>query len=88
MLSYRPNGLTHNRYGFIVMRRLGKAVVRNRIRRLMREVIRQHHPSIKPGYDIALIGRAPLAEASLAELSAAVLMLLARAELIEEDNAV
>ena len=37
ILSVTPNGLTHNRYGFVTSKHLGKAVVRNRTRRLLRE---------------------------------------------------
>jgi ribonuclease P protein component len=76
VLSYRQNGLTHNRYGFIVVKRLGKAVQRNRIRRLMREAIRIRHSKIGVsdgcGYDIALIARLPIKDASFREISAAI----------------
>lgn len=57
LLSYIPNNLPHNRYGFITAKRLGKAVVRNRIRRLLREAVRLHHPQVKPGYDMVFIAR-------------------------------
>jgi hypothetical protein len=35
-----PNQLPHNRYGFVTSKRVGKAVVRNRVRRRLREAIR------------------------------------------------
>lgn len=57
ILSVVSNGLPHNRYGFITSKHLGKAVVRNRIRRRLREAVRQAHPCIKPGHDIAVIAR-------------------------------
>jgi len=56
-MSVAPNTLGHNRYGFIVSRRLGGAVVRNRVRRLLREVVRLSIPRLKPGYDITFIAR-------------------------------
>jgi ribonuclease P protein component len=57
IVSVRPNGLTHNRYGFITSKHLGRAVVRNRTRRLMRESVRHAHPQLKTGHDLAFIAR-------------------------------
>ncbi len=57
LLSIAPNRLGHNRYGFITSKRLGKAVVRNRVRRRLRESIRQLHPHFQSGYDVVLIAR-------------------------------
>jgi ribonuclease P protein component len=88
VLSYRPNGLSHHRYGFIVMRRLGKAVLRNRIRRHLREAIRQRQTQIghphhqESGYDMVLIARPPIATASFAEICQAVDSVLQMAHLL------
>ncbi len=61
ILSATPNGRTHNRYGFITSKKLGNAVVRNRARRLMREVVRQAHPRLRQGYDVVFIARRAMA---------------------------
>lgn len=61
VLSAAPNGLSHNRYGFITSKKLGKAVVRNRARRLLREAVRAVHDHLQTGYDIVLIARQPIA---------------------------
>lgn len=45
-LSFAPSALAHNRYGFIVSGRIGKAVVRNRLRRRLKEIVRELHPQI------------------------------------------
>jgi len=60
MISYSPNSLEENRYGFITAKNLGKAVKRNRVRRLMREAVRLQHPLWQQGYDVVFIAR-PLA---------------------------
>ena len=59
-LSFVPNGLAHNRYGFVTSRHLGTAVVRNHVRRLLRESVRLLHPGLRAGFDLVLIARQPV----------------------------
>jgi ribonuclease P protein component len=56
-LSYAPNDLPHNRYGFITAKAIGKAVVRNRTRRRLRALMRQLHPRLLAGYDVICVAR-------------------------------
>lgn len=83
-LSLRPNSLEHNRYGFVVGRQVGGAVVRNRIRRRLREVIRSRRPRISVGYDFVLIARPMIVGQPYAELVRIVDELLERAGLLRE----
>jgi ribonuclease P protein component len=46
-----------NRYAVIAGKRIGGAVERNRCKRLVREALRNLHPTLKQGYDIAIIAR-------------------------------
>ena len=75
-----PNGLDLSRYGFADSRREGKAVVRNRIKRLLREVLRQ--TTLQPGWDIIFIARSPAARTDYASLRKSVRDLLFRAGLL------
>ena len=75
-----PNGLDLSRYGFTVSRHVGKAVARNRIKRLFREVLRQ--TPLKSGWDIVFIARSSAARASYASLRESVRGLLSRAGLL------
>jgi ribonuclease P protein component len=74
-----PNTLNTSRFGFVVSRRVGKAVVRNHIKRLLREIVRQ--VPVKTGWDIVLIARVPAAAANFENLRKSVKGLFARAGL-------
>jgi ribonuclease P protein component len=79
VLRVVPNGLNISRYGFTVSRRVGKAVVRNRVKRLLREILR--HTPLKVGWDMVFIARIPAAKGKYAELERSVSTLLRRAGL-------
>jgi ribonuclease P protein component len=81
VLGGLPSELGFTRCGFIVSRKLGKAVERNHIRRRLREAVRLHYPRIRPGWDLVFIGRPLLRQASFAEIEAAVGELLRKAGL-------
>ncbi len=85
VLSFAHNELMHNRYGFIVSKQLGKAVTRNRVKRMLREVVRALDPHLKPGFDIILIARQPLAEQPFDVMLRTVNDLTRRAELFRGD---
>ncbi len=72
----RSNGRDLSRFGMSVKRALGGAVARNRIRRRMREILRQHRQEIAPGWDIVIHPRGSLASAKFATLEAELMQLL------------
>jgi ribonuclease P protein component len=75
-----PNGLEITRYGFSVSRRVGNAVVRNRVKRLLREVLRS--TPLQPGWDLVFIARIPAARATHESITKSVRDLLFRAGLL------
>ena len=78
-----PNGLTFSRYGFSVGRRVGGAVVRNRVKRRLREILRLLQ--LEPGWDIIFIARPSTASADFAGLKKSVHGLLSRAGLLTRE---
>ncbi len=62
VVTVLPNGLEHNRYGFAVGRRVGKAARRNRVRRWLREAVRHLHPRLRQGYDMVFIARGAMSD--------------------------
>ena len=57
VLYARKNRTEQNRVGITVGKKLGHAVVRNRVRRRLREVVRLNAGSVKTGYDIVIVAR-------------------------------
>jgi ribonuclease P protein component len=53
----RENDLPHPRLGLSVSRKVGNAVRRNRVRRLLREAFRLTRPELPPGLDLVVIPR-------------------------------
>ncbi len=51
---FRANQLPQSRLGFSIKKALGGAVVRNRMRRRMREIVRNHRQEIPAGWDIVI----------------------------------
>ena len=81
----RPNHRAHNRLGITVGAKLGHAVVRNRVRRRLREIYRLNQPRMKQGYDVVLVGRVRAVSASYQELERAFLRVCEKLSLLEND---
>jgi ribonuclease P protein component len=73
------------RIGVVAGRVVGKAVQRNRAKRLLREAIRPYLMLLPPGWDILLIARQPLAETGLGRVQETLRTLLGRARLLQLD---
>jgi len=78
VLQVAPNELEHARVGITVSGRVGNAVVRNRVRRRLREALRARLDRLPAGNDVLITARPASASASWTELCAALDSVLQR----------
>jgi ribonuclease P protein component len=70
------------RAGFVTSKRLGGAVVRNRVRRRLRDIVRKEQGRFRPGFWFVVVTRAASARASYRELKDEWLRLAERASIL------
>ena len=84
VLYARKNRTGGNRVGVTVSKKLGKAHVRNRTRRRIREVYRLNEEKFQPGWDIVVVARTKAVEAPFGQLTASYLALAKKAGLLKK----
>lgn len=84
VLYARKNRTAANRVGVTVGKKLGGAVVRNRIRRRLREVYRLNEALFAPGWDIVVVARSRCIDSDFKKLTHAYLSLAQKAGLLKE----
>ena len=80
----RKNRGASNRLGITVRTKVGKAVVRNRVRRRLKEIYRLNEQRMRLGYDIVIVARVRAVNISYAELSASVMKAFKTLELLKD----
>ena len=83
VLYARKNRTDGNRVGITVSKKLGKAHVRNRTRRRIREVYRLNEEKFQPGWDIVVVARTKAVEAPFEKLTASYLTLAKKAGILK-----
>ena len=74
----------HCRFGFSVSKRVGNAVVRNRVKRRLKEAARTEYlPRIEPGWDFVVIARKDAADADYWRLYRSLRRLFRRAKVLD-----
>ena len=86
VLYARKNRTGTNRVGITVSKKLGKAHIRNRVRRRFREVYRLNEEKFQPGWDIVVVARSKAVNAPFADLVKGYLSLAKKAGILLEDG--
>ena len=81
VLVSRPNEFDVTRFGFIVSKRVGNAVIRNRVRRRLKEAARLSQ--VQCGWDLVFIARQGASSADYGLLSGSMKKLLTRANVLD-----
>ena len=82
VLYARKNGTNTNRVGITVSKKLGHAVVRNRVRRRLRDVYRLSEDKFQSGWDLVVVARSKAVTAPFQKLTAAYLQLAEKAGIL------
>jgi len=82
VLYARKNGTDTNRVGITVSKKLGHAVVRNRVRRRLRDIYRLHEDRFQPGWDIVVVARSKSVGVDFTRLTGAYLHLAEKAGIL------
>ena len=84
VLYARKNRTDTNRVGITVGKKLGHAVVRNRVRRRLREVYRLNEDKFQPGWDIVVVARTKAIHAPFEKLTKNYLAAAQKAGILKE----
>jgi ribonuclease P protein component len=79
-LKVAGNDMDYSRWGLVVSKKVGSAVVRNRVKRVLREILRQ--TDLKPGWDIVIVTRPYINSMNYEEIKSQVNVMLKEAGLI------
>jgi len=79
-----PNELPYCRLGLAVSRKVGNAVVRNKIKRRLREIFRKQLKDRPLQYDFVVVARSASAEAEFADLQMGILKIFPRLDKNED----
>ena len=86
VLYARKNRTMSNRVGITVSKKLGKAHIRNRTRRRIREVYRLNEEKFQPGWDIVVVARSKAVDAPFDKLTKSCLNLSRKLNLLVEET--
>jgi len=85
VLYARKNRTNTNRVGITVSKKLGHAVVRNRVRRRLREAYRLNEEKFQPGWDIVVVGRGKALDGDFADICKCYLSLAKKAGILIDE---
>lgn len=86
-LTYLKNSeISESAIGISISRKVGKSVVRNKIKRRMREIIRKNYSCILAGYELVFVVRKPCCDLDFLGLEEAFIKTLKMAKLVSNND--
>ena len=86
VLYVSPSKTKSIKVGFAVTKKVGHAVVRNKIRRRLREIAKIQLPRLKQNYNIIVVAKENVTDASFDKLVLEFNKLISKANLFHEEN--
>jgi ribonuclease P protein component len=84
MMIVAPKRYKTQKIGLVVTKKIGKSVVRNHVKRLIRESIRVHLSLISPTLDLIIVARQGVESATFQEINKTILELLKKSNALNE----
>ena len=84
VLYVRKNNMVNSRVGYSITKKIGNSVVRNKVRRRMKEIYRLNFSDIKEGYDLIFIPKKNIVDISYKDLESAMLHIMKLSKVFKE----
>lgn len=76
------NKMENSRFGFVISKKVAsKTVLRNKVKRRLREIIRTNFSKIKPGFDVIIVNKLPVVGRSYKDIEKQLLELFKKARI-------
>lgn len=82
VVYFQKNGKDYNSLGITVSKKVGNAVVRNRVRRRLKEIYRTNEDAFCKGYHIVIVARVRAVHASYQKMEQAMLSACKKKQLL------
>ena len=86
VIYFTPSKTRDIKVGFAVTKKIGKAHIRNLIRRRLREIMQKQIPALKQNYNLIVVAKDQIAGATFAELESEIVSLLVKANLYKDEK--
>ena len=86
ILFVKKNNLGYTRIGYTITKKIGNSVVRNRIRRQMKEICRLNFDQIEKNYDLVFIAKRNIIDISFKELESAMLHIMKLSKVMKRES--
>lgn len=86
ILYVKKNNIGNTRVGYSITKKIGNSVIRNKVRRRMKEIYRLKFDGIKSGYDLIFIPKKNVVDISYKELESAMLHILKLSSLLTSQS--